>query len=329
MTRLLSLSLTLLLSLTSSAYAAETLTVYSGRNQKLVGPLFKKFTEKTGIDVKVRYGETPQLAATLLEEGARTPADVFFAQDAGALGALATAGLLQPLPKELLGKVDARFRSPTGMWVGTSGRARAVAYNTKKVKAEELPKSILGFTDAKWKGRLGWAPTNASFQAFVTALRLLKGDEAAKKWLEGIQANSPRVYKNNAAIIEALGRGEIDAGFVNHYYLYAAKETKGDLPVANYYVQAGDAGALVNVAGVAILKGTKKADAAGKLAAYLLDSEAQTWFSQETFEYPLVSGVKLAAPLPELAKVGSPELDLSKLEDLRGTVKLLQDTGVL
>ncbi|WP_141326759.1 iron ABC transporter substrate-binding protein [Myxococcus sp. AB025B] len=323
------LLLTLLLSVSSTAMAAETLTVYSGRNEKLVGPLLKKFTEKTGIEVKVRYGETPQLAATLLEEGDKTPADVFFAQDAGALGALSNAGRLQALPKATLDKVDARFRSPTGQWVGVSGRARVVAYNTQKVKAADLPDSILGYTDAKWKGRLGWAPTNASFQAFVTALRLLKGEDAAKQWLQGIQANGARVYKNNAAIIEALGRGEIDAGFVNHYYLYAAKKNNAALPVANDFSAPGDPGALVNVAGVAILKGSKKVDAARKFSAWLLENDAQAYFSQQTHEYPLVAGVKTAQDLPALSKVGSPDLDLSKLDDLRGTVKLLQDTGVL
>ncbi len=327
MVRLLLTSLVLALS--SPALAAETVTIYSGRNEKLVGPLLKKFTAKTGIEVKVRYGETPQLAATLMEEGEKTPADVFFAQDAGALGALAKAGRLQKLPQETLAKVDARFRSPQDVWVGTSGRARTVAYNTKKVKPDALPKSILGFTDAKWKGRLGWAPTNASFQAFVTTLRLLQGDEAATKWLQGIQANAPRVYKNNSAIIEALARGEIDAGFVNHYYLFSAKKNKADLPVANHFVAAGDPGALVNVAGVAILTGSKNVDAAKKLAAYLLDAEAQAYFARETYEFPLVSGVKTAEGLPALDKVGSPDLDLSKLDDLRGTVKLLQDTGVL
>jgi len=327
MKRLLALLLTLTLS--TPALAAETLTVYSGRTEKLVGPLLKRFTEKSGIEVKVRYGETPQLAATLLEEGDKTPADVFFAQDAGALGALANAGHLQVLPKETLDKVDARFRSPTGLWVGTSGRARVVAYSTKKVKPEALPRSILEFTDPKWKGKLGWAPTNASFQAFVTALRLLKGNDAARKWLEGVKANDPRVYKNNAAVIEALGRGEIEAGFVNHYYLYAAKKTQPGLAVANHFVAAGDPGALVNVAGVAVLKNTKKADAARKFAAFLLEQDAQAYFSQETYEYPLVAGVKTADALPALSKVGSPDLDLSKLDDLRGTVKLLQDTGVL
>jgi iron(III) transport system substrate-binding protein len=328
MTRLLTLLLAVLLA--PAAYAAETLTIYSGRNERLVGPLYKAFTEKTGIQVKVRYGETPQLAATLQEEGAKTPADVFFSQDAGALGALGRAGQLQPLPKELLDKVDARFRSTDGTWVGLSGRARVVAYNTNKVKPDALPKSILGFTDASWKGRIGWAPTNASFQAFVTALRLLKGDAAAKQWLEGIKANGPRTYKNNAAIIEALARGEIDVGFVNHYYLYAAKKDKGDaIPVANHFVAAGDPGALVNVAGIGVLKNSKKAEAARKLVAFLLDAEAQRHFSKETFEYPLIQGVEAAPALPALGQVGSPDLDLSKLEDLRGTLKLLQETGVL
>ncbi|OJT20008.1 iron ABC transporter substrate-binding protein [Archangium sp. Cb G35] len=329
MTRLLP-TLLLALLLAPTARAAETLTIYSGRNERLVAPVYKAFTEKTGIQVKVRYGETPQIAATLLEEGAKSPADVFVAQDAGALGAVARAGLLQPLPKELLEKVDGRFRSPEGMWVGLSGRARVVAYNTKKVKAEALPTSIQGFTDPAWKGRVGWAPTNGSFQAFVTALRLMKGDAAAKQWLEGMKANAPRTYKNNAAIIEALARGEIDVGFVNHYYLYAAKKDKGEgLPVANHFLAPGDAGTLVNVAGVGVLKSSKQAEAARKLVAFLLEQQAQQHFAKETYEYPLAAGVEAAPALPALSKVGSPELDLSKLEDLKGTLKLLQETGVL
>jgi iron(III) transport system substrate-binding protein len=328
MTRLLTLLLATLLAPT--AFAKETITVYSGRNERLVGPLYKSFTEKTGIEVKVRYGETPQLTATLQEEGAKSPADVFFAQDAGALGALSKAGQLQPLPKELLEKVDARFRGANGTWVGVSGRARVVAYNTTKVKPETLPTSIMGFTDPAWKGRIGWAPTNGSFQAFVTALRLQKGDAEARKWLEGIKANAPRTYKNNAAIIEALGRGEIDVGFVNHYYLHEAKRDKGAaLQVANHFLAAGDPGALVNVAGVGVLKSSKKAAAAQKLVAFLLDAQAQKHFAVETFEYPLVQGVEASKELPALSKVGSPDLDLSKLEDLRGTLKLLQETGVL
>ncbi|MDC0710828.1 iron ABC transporter substrate-binding protein [Stigmatella sp. ncwal1] len=328
MSRLLIPLIALLLA--PAVQAAETLTVYSGRNERLVGPLYKAFTTQTGIEVKVRYGETPQLAATLMEEGTKSPADVFVAQDAGALGALAKAQLLQPLPKAQVEKVDARFRSPEALWVGLSGRARVVAYNTAKVKPEALPTGIQGFTDPSWKGRIGWAPSNGSFQAFVTALRLLKGDAAAKAWLEGVKANAPRTYKNNAAIVEALGRGEIDVGFVNHYYLYAAKKDQGEaLPVANHFLAAGDPGTLVNVAGAAVLKSSKKAEAARQFIAFLLDTQAQQHFAQETFEYPLVPGVTAAPALPALSKVGSPNLDLSKLEDLKGTLKLLQETGVL
>lgn len=313
------------------AQAAETVTVYSGRNEKLVGSVFKAFEKKTGTKVKVRYGETPALAATLLEEGQRSPADVYVAQDAGALGALAKAGRLAPLAEETLAKVkDPRFKSPKGEWVGLSGRARVVAYNTKRVKEGELPKGVRDLTDPKWKGRIGWAPTNASFQAFVTALRLLEGDEKAAEWLRAMKANEPRRYKNNMAVVEALGRGEVDVGLVNHYYLYAAqKRRKTPLPVDNHYLEKGDPGALINVSGVAVLEGTKNAAAARALVDYLLSPEAQKHFANQTYEYPLVEGVATDAKLKPVSEVGSPQLDLSRLDDLQGTVRLLQKEGVL
>lgn len=312
--------------------AKESVTVYSGRNQKLVGKLFKDFEKQTGIKVNVRYGETPALAATLLEEGTRSPADVYVAQDAGALGALAKAGLLAKLPDETLASAgDARFKSPEGQWVGLSGRARVLAYNTKAVKPEALPKSVKELTDAKWKGRVGWAPTNASFQAFVTALRLIEGDEKAAEWLRAMKANEPRRYKNNTAIIEALGRGEVDVGLVNHYYLYAVqKKRKKALPVDNHYFEKGDAGALINVAGVALLKSAKNEAAAKKLIDFLLSKPAQEHFANQTYEFPLAQGVKSNEKLERsITEVGSPKLDLSKLDDLQGTVQLLQKEGVL
>ncbi len=323
------LLLTLLLG--SSAFAAEPLTVYSGRNQKLVGSLFKEFEKESGIEVRVRYGETPALAATLLEEGDRSPADVYVSQDAGALGALAKANRLAKLPDAVLGKVeDARFKSTEGVWIGLSGRARVLAYNTNKVKPDALPSKVDGLTEPKWKGRLGWAPTNASFQSFVTAMRLIEGEEKTAEWLRKMKANAPRTYKNNMAIVEALGRGEIDAGLVNHYYLYAAQHgRKTPLPVENHYFEKGDAGALINVAGVGVVKSTKNAAAAQKLVEFLLSPKAQAHFANQTHEYPLIDGVKTDARLKPIAEVGSPALDLSKLDDLQGTVRLLQKEGVL
>ncbi|MGH2352222.1 MAG: iron ABC transporter substrate-binding protein, partial [Chloroflexota bacterium] len=270
----------------------HVLTVYSGRNERLVGPLLDQFAKVTGTDIEVRYGDTAELAATLLEEGDRSPASIFFAQDAGALGAIAGAGRVRPLPERLLSKVDERFRSPEGEWVGLSGRARVVAYSTKTLSPADLPDSIQGFTAPQWADKLGWAPTNGSFQAFVTALRLIEGDTGARAWLQGIQRNQPRVYPNNIAIVDAVGRGEIEAGFVNHYYLYQFLAQRGpDFPVRNYHPRAGGPGAMLNVAGIAVLKTARNRATAERFVEYMLGEAAQRYFAKETFEYPLVEGV--------------------------------------
>ena len=187
---------------------AGPLTVYSGRSESLVGPVLEAFTDETGVEVEVKYADTAELAALLLEEGTRSPADVFFAQDAGALGAVAAAGLLEPVPGDVLARVPAAFRDPDGRWVGVSGRARTVAYTT--AEPVELPASILDFTDPEWSGRIGWAPANGSFQSFVTALRATEGDEAARAWLEGILANDAVDYPSNTAAVEGVAAGEVD-----------------------------------------------------------------------------------------------------------------------
>jgi iron(III) transport system substrate-binding protein len=306
------------------------LIVYSGRTEDLVGPLMEQFEERSGIDVRVRYGDTAELAATILEEGENSPADLFFAQDPGALGALAEEGRLRPLPRDILGRVSERFRSPEGLWVGTSGRARVVAYNTEELDPSELPESIYGFTDPEWEGRIGWAPTNGSFQAFVTALRVLEGEERARAWLEGIQANDPSVYPDNSSIVQAVGAGEVDVGFVNHYYVFRTIEEQGeDFPARNYFLKNGDPGALVLAAGTGILDTAENPEAAREFIRYLLSEEAQQYFADETYEYPLIEGVEPAEGLPPLSEIESPRIDLSDLSDLEGTLELLRETGVL
>jgi iron(III) transport system substrate-binding protein len=310
--------------------SGEGLVVYSGRNEELVGPIIERFEEESGIDVEVRYGDTAELAATILEEGQNSPADVFYSQDAGALGAVADEGILSPLPEETLGQVEERFRDPNGEWVGVSGRARVVAYNTEALSEDELPNSILDFTDPEWSDRLGWAPTNGSFQAFVTALRLIEGEDAAREWLEGIQANNPRRYENNLAILEGVASGEIDAGFVNHYYLFQVQEERGgDVPAANYYFQNGDPGSLVNVAGIGILNTADNTAEAQEFLEFLLSEEAQSYFANETFEYPLIEGLPINEELVPLSDIQTPNIDLSNLDDLQGTLDLLRETFVL
>jgi iron(III) transport system substrate-binding protein len=306
------------------------LTVYTGREESLVQPLFDSFEEETGIRVLVRYGDTAEMASTILEEGEGTPADVFFAQDAGALGALEDAGMLRELPDEVLEAVPARFGSRAGRWVGISGRARVVAYSTERVDPAELPDSILGFTDPRWAGRIGWAPTNGSFQAFVTALRLVEGEDAARAWLEGVLANDPVVYESNTPALEGIAAGEVDVAFVNHYYLFVKRDEEGaDYPVENAFFGGGDAGALVNVAGAAILETSDGVDAAERFVEFLLSDQAQTYFAEQTHEYPLVSAIPIEAGLTPLEELDPPDIDLGTLEDLQGTLRLLQEVGVL
>ncbi len=310
--------------------APARVVVYSGRSESLVGPFFKQFTEATGIQVEVRYGDTAELAATILEEGANSPADLYFAQDAGALGALAAAGVLAPLPNELLTAVEPRFRSADGLWVGVSGRARVVVYNINRLSEADLPRSITGFVDPVWRGRVGWAPTNGSFQAFITAMRVQLGEEATRRWLEGMIANDVRTYERNSAIVQAVAAGEIDVGFVNHYYLYQLeRQSGGSLAAANYYPADGDVGALINIAGAGILKTARNASAAQQLLTYMLSAEGQRYFAEQTFEYPLIAGIPTDPRLKPLAEIKTPDIDLNQLRDLQGTLQLLRDVGAL
>jgi iron(III) transport system substrate-binding protein len=226
--------------------------------------------------------------------------------------------------------VDPRFQSQEGLWVGISGRARVLVYDTRDLSPGSIPASVTDLTGAEWRGRLGWVPTNASFQTFVTALRESVGDAATVDWLKAMQANEPRVYEGNAAALQAVAAGEIDAALVNHYYLYQAQAESGqELPVANHYFSGEDPGALVNLAGAGILATAPHPVAAQELVRFLLGEEARRYFSEQTFEYPLVQGIGADPRLKPLAEIEAPDYDLSRLADLQGSLRLLQEAGVL
>jgi len=313
----------------SSGGEGEALTVYSGREEEYVGPLFDQFTEETGIEVEIKYGESAELAATLAEEGENSPADLFFSQDAGSLGAVEGEELFSALPEPVLETVDERYRSAEGEWVGTSGRARVVGYNTEALSDGELPESILDFTAPEWKGRIGWAPTNGSFQAFVTAMRLTEGEEVTREWVEGIVANEPEELSDNEAIRDAIAAGEVDVGFLNHYYIAEAQAEAGEgYPVASHYT-SGDAGSLVNVAGVGVLASSDQADDAVALAEFMLSEQAQSAFAEDVKEYPLIDSVEVDPLIAPLEEIEQPDVELAELDDLEGTLTLLQEAGAL
>lgn len=314
----------------SCADSDQSLTVYSGRSESLIGPILESYERASGVSINVKYGKTAEIAALLLEEGDKTPADIFIAQDAGALGAIANADMFATIPGNILSLVAPEFRSKTGQWIGLSGRARTIVYNLETIDPDQLPDSILDFTDPKWKGRIGWAPTNGSFQAFVTAMRIHHGEDIAKEWLLGIIANDPKVYSKNTPIVAAAAAGEIDVGFVNHYYLHRFLAEEGvEFGARNYYTAPNDIGTLINVAGAGVINSSKDQEQSHALLLYLLGDVSQRYFSESTYEYPLASGASSYSGLPELNSLGAVNMDLSQMEDVARTLKLLREVGAL
>lgn len=320
-----------LLTLAACGGTGDALVVYSSRTSSLVQPLLERYAEETGTDIRVRYASTASIVATLLEEGKNSPADVIYLSDPSGWAILSDADVLGAIPGELLDKVDARFRSTRGEWVGVSGRSKVVVYNTENVVPEEdLPQSIMDFTDPQWKGRIGWAPTHGEWQILLTAIRLERGEEEARLWLEGILANKPKTYSNLISIVQAVANGDVDVGFVNHYYVprFIAEQGEG-FGARNYYLGNGDPGAVIDVSGLAIPKTSNVPEKAEAFVEYMLGVDAQQYFSDQTREYPLSSGVSPAEDLPPLSSLDPPSIDLGDLADLEATIDLLRDTGVI
>lgn len=308
----------------------SNLVVYSGRQEALVQPVVDDFEAETGIEVSVRYGNTAQLAAQILEEGDRTNADVYFSQDGGALGALAKADMLAELPAATLDLVDPRYRATDGTWIGTSARARVIVYDPSQLSEDEVPDSVFELTEPQWKGKVGISPSNASFEAFVTAMRVLHGEDETRAWLEGMAANDVQLFDNNVLILNAAEDGVIALGLINHYYWYeqVAEEGLDAVPARLRFLPGGDPGALVNVAGVGVLAATDRAEDARRFVEYLLSAPAQRYFAQETKEYPLIAGIPTADGLPPLESLQSPDIDLSDLDTLEETLQMIEDAGL-
>jgi iron(III) transport system substrate-binding protein len=304
------------------------LVVYSGRSAESVEALFETFEKKTGIDLEVRYDKTPAMAERLHAEGDQTQADVFFAQDSGYLGALAKADLLRPMPKSIVEQVPSQFVDPEGFWVGTSGRMRVLVYSPERVEEADLPKSLRDLADPKWKGRLGWAPSNSSFQAHVSALRAIWGEDETRTWLTGIAANEPTEYPKNSPQVRGVSAGEIDIGWVNHYYLHKLKAADPTLAAANYsFTTAGDAGNLIMLAGVALTKQLEHNEAAETFVQFLLSEEGQRYFTEKGYEYPTVAGIAAHPDLPDV-KASLADVDQTKLADVGATITMLKDVGL-
>lgn len=309
----------------------ETITLYSGRNEELVQPVIDDFEEATGVEVEVRYGSSAEMGAALLEEGDGTPADVFYSQEVGALGELDKAGLLAPLPDEVIAKVPERFQPKASKdWVGVTGRSRVIVYNPDLVA--DPPTSVLDLTDPAYAGEVAWVPSNAGFQAFITAFRVTQGDDAARQWLEDMEANGAVTYEGNIDVLQAVNDGDIGIGLINHYYWARMLSEVGgpeEMTAQLIFPEGDDPGALVNATAAGLTAKAADDPAALAFVEYLLSDEGQTYFATETFEYPLVEGIPGPEGVPPIEELQGPELDLTDLDSLAATQQLLTDVGLL
>jgi iron(III) transport system substrate-binding protein len=279
-----------------------------------MAPLLASFGDEGGVSMVVRYGETWALEKQLVAEGTATPAAVFIAQDAAALGALSRRGMLVELPMELVQQVDPRFAGTESRhdWVGLSARARVVVYDSARTSASELPRALDELADSRYAGRFGLAPANDSFQAQLALYRVLRGPDELASLLRGLHGNRPRLFGNNAAVVQAVARGEIELGLVNHYSVWreAARLPAGRLAVA--VMPGGGASGFVNAAGVGVIAAEGGADPrALELVRFLLSGEAQAAFAEKAHEYPLAKAVPAPAGLPPLATLAVPSFDFA------------------
>ena len=313
----------------ASAGEGGTLTVYSGRSPELIQPLLDEFSADTGIGIEARFGDSADLALLIDEEGDQTPADVFISQSPGATGYLNGEGRLRKIDQEVLDQVSPRYRAADDRWVGVSGRVRVLVYNTDLVKPRDLPASVFDLTKPKFADQVALAPTNGSFQDFVTSMREVAGEKRTAKWLGGMEANGARAYASNSAIVEAVGRGEVPLGLVNHYYAALAKAADPSVPVENHVFESEDVGSVILVTAAAVIDETDDRKLAERFVRYLLSKPAQTHLAEDEFEYPLARGVKALGDLPPLSEVEAPELDLSSLGGgLLRTRELIAESGL-
>jgi len=309
------------------------LTVYSGRGEFLVGQLIEFIEERNPeLDLSVRYGGAADLANQIRTEGQSSPADVFFTVNAGILGLLANDGRLQSLPDDVLAIGREGYQDPEGRWIGTSGRVRAVPYNTDALSEGDIPDDILNFPGADvLSDDMGWATTYGSFQGFVTVMRIRNGEQRTREWLRGMVDLGIQQYSDEFRVAQAVADGEIRAGFTNHYYVIRVLDGRPDAPLDMTFTE-NDAGSFFNVAGAGVVDTASDATLAANFVRHLLSAEAQDYFAQSaTFEYPMIPEVEPIERLPDFDELNPPDLDLAEFAkaDINETIDLLEEEGVL
>jgi iron(III) transport system substrate-binding protein len=315
---------------TASSSDTPTLTLYNAQHEDLMKAMVDGFTASTGIKVEMRNGDDAEMANQIVQEGKASPADVFVTENSPSIQVVDAAGLLAPLPQSTLDQVPAQYRPTDGRWTGFAARSTVLAYNPTKVAEGALPASMVDLADPAWKGRIGFAPGGADFQAIVSAVYALKGEEATRTWLQGLKDNG-QVFRGNGAVMQAVNEGRIDAGIIYHYYWYKDRAESGENSknVELHYFRNQDPGAFVSVSGAGVLASSKEQDAAQRLVAYLTSADGQRRSAESTaLEYTVATGSASAPALPPLDGLQAPTIDPGSLNGPQVT-SLMQQVGLL
>jgi iron(III) transport system substrate-binding protein len=315
----------------SAQAATGSITLYSGQHEQTVSRLVADFEKRTGVQVNVRSADEATLANQIMQEGSKSPADVFFAENPPALQVLDEKGILAAVPSATLRSIPRARSAPSGNWVAVSARAAALDYNTHKLKQSELPHSLLELAAPRWKGKFAIAPGETDFQPLITSIAKLRGAAAALAWLKAIKSNA-KVLADNELIAAAVSKGTVDAGLVDHYYWYRQRDEvgAGNTNSALHYFAPRDPGMLVDVSGAAVLKSSKSSAGARRFLAYLVSKPAQTIIAtSESYEYPLRPGVVNRKVKRALSSIVPARVTATQLGDGKAAIAMLQEVGLL
>ena len=318
---------------TKSQADNATITLYNGQHPETTDALVAAFEKATGIQVKVREGDEDVLASQIVEEGKSSPADVFYTENSQALQFLQGKGLLAAVPRGTLGKVDSRYNSPAGDWVGVSARVSVMVYNTKMLSANELPTSVMQLASSKWAGKLGLAPSETDFQPIITAVAHTYGQPAALRWLDGLKKNAgSHTYPDNETLVAAVNNGQVAIGLINHYYWYRLRYEVGGSKMHSKiaYFAPHDPGYVLDVSGAAVLRSSHEQAAAQRFLAFVVSKTGQEIIAHSTsYEYPLGSGVVTAQPLRPFSQLQPIPLTIAELGNGSTAIALLHEAQLL
>lgn len=310
--------------------SAEALTVYNAQHDTLTQAWADAFTAETGIEVTLRQGSDYEFSNQIIAEGDASPADVFLTENSPAMTQVENAGLLAELGAEIVDQVPAEYRPSTNMWTGIAARSTVFVYNKDAVQESELPESILELQNEQWNGRWGASPSGADFQAIVSAMLELQGEETTAQWLAAMKDNA-EAYKGNTAVMKAVNAGQIDGGVIYHYYYYGDQAETGENSdnAGMHYFKDQDPGAFVSVSGGGVLASSDQAEQAQQFLTFITGKAGQQVLQNgDSFEYPVASGVAPHEDLVPLKELEAPEVDAAKLNSERVT-ELMIDAGLL